>query len=97
MTPFDLRELIEGTRAIYLARGGNKTILKEEQPTIDFAYACVVAISDIDRGEIISTSNAWVKRPGTGEIKAEYFSKVLGMKARHPIRIDQQIRWSDLE
>src|SRR5207253_3103081 len=32
--PAELRELITGTRAIYNALGGRKTILPEEQPTI---------------------------------------------------------------
>lgn len=66
MDPTDLKELIEGSRAIFQALGGRKNVLKEEQPTIDFAYACVVAIRDIRAGEELSMENIWVKRPGTG-------------------------------
>ena len=49
--PAELQELVEGSRAIHQALGGTKDILPEEQPTIDFAYACVVATRDIALGE----------------------------------------------
>merc|ERR1712098_890117 len=45
--PTELRDLIIGSRAIWEARGGTKAILKEEQPTIDFAYASVVTITPL--------------------------------------------------
>lgn len=91
--PMELRELIEGSNAIYEALGGEKTVLKEEQPTIDFAYACVVSIKDIKKGEEFTKENIWVKRPGTGEIKAIDFEKLLGKKAIKDIKKDAQIRW----
>ncbi|EMT52252.1 MULTISPECIES: N-acetylneuraminate synthase family protein [Brevibacillus] len=94
MDPTDLKELIEGSRAIFQALGGRKNVLKEEQPTIDFAYACVVAIRDIRAGEELSMENIWVKRPGTGEIKAEHFDSLLGKKALSPIKQNEQIRWA---
>ncbi len=93
--PRELGELIEGSRAIWQALGGRKEILKEEQPTIDFAYACVVAIRDIAAGEALSRENIWVKRPGTGAIKAVDFEKVLGKKARHAIAKNAQLGWND--
>jgi len=93
MDPKELRDLIEGSRAIFEARGGHKGILAEEQPTIDFAYACVVAIRDIDAGETLGMNNIWVKRPGTGEIKAEHFNELLGKRAKVAIRTNRQLRW----
>lgn len=95
MTPPELGELIEGSRAIHQALGGHKEILPEEQPTIDFAYASVVAIRDIDRGERIDESCIWVKRPGTGEIPAKHFPDVLGRTATRRIAKNEQLRWSD--
>ncbi len=92
ITPPELRDLITGSQAIHQALGGNKSILKEEQPTIDFAYACVVAINDIKEGERFSRDNIWVKRPGTGEIKAEEYNDILGRKSRHAIEKDTQIK-----
>lgn len=92
----ELRELIEGSSAIHLAMGGSKTILAEEQPTIDFAYACVVAIRDILPGETLSMDNIWVKRPGTGEIKAKHFPSLLGATAKVAIARNEQLRWEQV-
>ena len=94
--PAELKDLITGTEAIYKARGGKKEILEEEKPTIDFAYACVVAIKDIKKDETFTRENIWVKRPGTGEIKAVDFHKVLGKKATRHIPKDTQIGWTML-
>ena len=94
--PSELKRLIEGSRAIHQALGGTKDILPEEQPTIDFAYACVVSIRDIAAGEELSRENIWVKRPGTGEIKAVHFDSLLGKTVGKDIPMDTQLQWSDL-
>ncbi|MGA9630580.1 MAG: N-acetylneuraminate synthase family protein [Candidatus Acidiferrales bacterium] len=97
ITPSELQQLIEGTKAIQEALGGHKTILPDEKPTIDFAYACVVSICEIRAGEDLTEKNIWVKRPGTGEIKAVDYERVLGKKARSNIAQNTQIKWTDLE
>jgi len=65
--PHELAELVKGSRAVFVARGGSKTILDEEKPVIDFAYASVVSIRPIRKGEPLTTENVWVKRPGGGD------------------------------
>jgi sialic acid synthase SpsE len=95
--PDELRDLIIGSHAIYQALGGSKTILEEEQSTIDFAYACVVAIKDIKADELFSEDNIWVKRPGTGEIKAIDYKNILGKSAKRDIAMNSQIRRKDVE
>jgi sialic acid synthase SpsE len=96
ITPPELKQLVEGTKAIALALGGHKTILAEEQSTIDFAYACVVSTCDIQAGEALTEKNVWVKRPGTGEIKAGDYERILGRTARANLTRNTQIKWSDL-
>ncbi len=96
MDPYDLKDLIEGSRAIHAARGGCKEILPEEQPTIDFAYASVVAISNIAVGERLTEDNIWVKRPGTGEIMAVDYPKLLNRVAREDIKLNEQVRWNQV-
>ena len=96
LDPHELQELIAGSRAIHLALGGTKDILPEEQPTIDFAYACVVSIRDIAKGERLTKDNIWVKRPGTGEIKAIHFESLFGKTAQRALPKDSQLKWSDL-
>ncbi|NEO25311.1 N-acetylneuraminate synthase family protein, partial [Moorena sp. SIO4A5] len=83
--PTELKELIDGSKVIYSALGGTKEILPEEQPTIDFAYACVVSIREILPEERLTMENIWVKRPGTGQIKAVEFENLLGKKAQRYI------------
>jgi sialic acid synthase SpsE len=95
--PRELRDLVEGSRAIHEALGGRKEILPEEQPTIDFAYASVVSTRPIPVGDRISPENVWVKRPGTGEILAARYEEVLGRTATRDIPADRPIRLADLE
>lgn len=95
--PLELKALVEGANAIHQALGGGKGILPEEQPTIDFAYACVVSIGDIARGEKLGADNIWVKRPGTGEIKAVDYEDLFGRIAAVEIPKNAQLKWDDLE
>jgi sialic acid synthase SpsE len=85
MGPVELKELIIGSIEISKMRGGNKGPVIEEQPTIDFAFATVVAINDIKAGDTLSKKNIWVKRPGTGCIPAGRFESLLGKKAARDI------------
>ena len=94
--PRELHELIIGSNAIFESMGGHKTILVEEHPTINFAYACVVSIKDIKKGDKFSEENLWVKRPGTGKIKAEKYFKILGKQAKRNMPKNTQLTWSDI-
>jgi len=91
------KELIKGTQLIWQMRGGTKEPAKEEQVTIDFAFATVCAIKNIKKGETFTKENIWVKRPGTGEILAEKFNDILGKKAVKNIANDEQLTWKDVE
>jgi len=91
--PVELKDLIKGSRAIWEARGGVKKILKEEKPTIDFAFASVVTTAPVKKGEKFTPKNLWVKRPGTG-IRAAHLKKILGRRARVSILKDRQLKWS---
>lgn len=97
MDPDSASDLLNGIDILYEQRGGQKGALAEEQATIDFAFATVVAISPIKKGEIFSKDNIWVKRPGTGEILAEHFNKILGKKASIDIEVDHHVSWENVE
>ena len=92
--PNELKNLVDWSKEIWKARGGKKDILDDEKPVIDFAYACVVAIKDINKGEALSLDNIWVKRPGTGEIFAKDFEDVLGKVATVDISENTQLSHS---
>ena len=94
--PGELRELIRGSRAIHAALGGKKEILREEEPTIKFAYASVVTTREVHPGEALTNENIWVKRPGTGGIPAADFKKVLGKCVRVHVPKDTQLSWDQI-
>jgi sialic acid synthase SpsE len=53
-------------------------------------------IISIKKGEILTKENVWVKRPGTGEIKAGSYNDVLGKVAYKDVEIDKHLSWSNL-
>jgi N-acetylneuraminate synthase len=90
------RELIEGSRILHLEIGGTKGPVKEEQVTMDFAFATVVTIAPIRAGDSFTKNNIWVKRPGTGAIPAERFEEVLGKKATRDLPADAHLNMDDI-
>jgi sialic acid synthase SpsE len=95
MDPEALSELIDGSIELAKMRGGRKEAAKEERVTIDFAFATVVSIKDIKKGELFTKDNIWVKRPGTGEITAEDYQNILGKTSLVDIQCDKHIKWSE--
>lgn len=93
----ECKELIQFSSEMALMRGGTKQPAKEEQVTIDFAFATVCSIAPIKKGEQFTKENIWVKRPGTGEILAEDFNTILGKVATRTIENDEQLTWKDIE
>lgn len=90
-------ELITSSREIAQMRGGIKEPAKEEQVTIDFAFATVCTIANIYKGEKYTKHNIWVKRPGTGEILAKNFKSILGKIATRDIASDEHLTWKDIK
>ena len=73
-------------------RGGEKIVVKEEQVTIDFAYASVVTIKEVKKGESLTADNIWVKRPGTGDFLAKDYDSLLGKKVTQNIPNNEQLQ-----
>jgi len=89
----ELKDLLNASSEVFSMRGGKKRPLLEEQVTIDFAFATVVTILNIKAGELFTNENLWVKRPGTGEIKAIDYEKIIGKRAKVDINDDTHITW----
>lgn len=96
MDESELAQLISGSIDIWKCRGGSKQPAKEEQVTMDFAFATVVAIRDIQSGEVLSKENIWVKRPGIGGIPAAEFAEIIGRTASRFISSGSQVNRSDI-
>lgn len=93
--PSELKDLIEGSRAIWQSLSGTKDVLAEEAPVIEFAYATVVTTGALKKGEILTRENIWVKRPGSGPIPAERFESVLGKVATRDLPADVHLNPDD--
>jgi N-acetylneuraminate synthase len=97
MDPTDLKNLIEGAKTLFLARGSHKGPIKEEDSCINFAFASVVSTITIKKGEMFSTGNIWVKRPGNGDFNSEDYSSLLGKICSKDIEPGKQIKNTDIE
>lgn len=93
----ELKRLLQASEEIPDMLGGTKEAIQEEQVTIDFAFATVVTIKPIKKGELFTEDNLWVKRPGTGEILAEKYRDILGKRAVCDIEIDTQLKYEMIE
>lgn len=96
MDPSELMELIKGSSEIAQMRGGKKEQVAEETVTSNFAFATVVTIEPISKGDVYTKDNIWVKRPGTGEIHAEHYNEVVGKSASKDLPSDHHLSWVDI-
>lgn len=90
-------DLIVAAKEIRRMQGGSKVASDNEKVTMDFAFATVVSIRPIRKGEMFTEANIWVKRPGTGEIPASEYECVIGKKSTIDIDDDIQIQWNMVE
>jgi N-acetylneuraminate synthase len=66
--------------------------LKKKKKTIAFAFASVVSTKTIQKGEILSRKNIFLRRPGNGDFDVSDFTKILGKKAKFNIKQNVQIK-----
>lgn len=92
MDQMELKELLAQALIMYKMRGGRKGLVGTEKNTAKFAYASVVAIKPIFKGETFTHENLWVKRPGTGDFLAKDYKGLIGKKASLNITIGEQIQ-----
>ena len=91
MDPQALKDLIEGSRNIFEARGDEKTAVDAEGPTIAFAFASVVVTAELDVGDILTEDNLWLRRPGGGDFNAADYDRLLGKKLVAPIKRGERL------
>ena len=91
----ECKDLIEGCKLIWEMRGGTKQPAIEEKVTIDFAFATVVTIKNISKGEKFTKQNIWVKRPGTGDYLAENYNNIIGKTSAKDISNDTHLSFGD--
>lgn len=85
-----LQDLLQAAQEVPSMLGGQKEEALEEKVTSAFAFASVVTIKPIKKGEAFTKDNLWVKRPGNGELLAEEYESILGKIAKYDL--DQNIQ-----
>lgn len=98
LEPYELMELVKGSRAVHAALGDEKKIFPEEEQIVAWAREAVVSERPILKGSVISDNVVWVKRPspGPGAVPARDLKKVIGRTAVVDIPADTQIKWEYL-
>jgi len=96
MNPEALSELINGSIELAKMRGGKKEATKEEQITIDFAFATVVTIKPIKKGEKLNKESIKALRPYSG-ISASKYEKIVGKKATRNLKSHYALKESDFK
>ena len=97
MDPAELGFLIDRSREIHTALMNPKQRTGPEEDVYRFARASVVADADLAAGQVITESDIWARRPGSGEIAGFEFDKVVGKTLKVAVTRNQQLKWSDFE
>ena len=97
MDPAELRFLIDRSKEISIALRNPKNRTQPEEDVYRFARGSVVANRDIMAGHIITEDDIWARRPGTGEISVADFYKVVGVRAKVDLVVNQQLKWEFLD
>ncbi len=96
MDPAELRLLIDRSREIWIAANNPKQRTAPEEDVYRFARGSVVADADLPRGHVIREEDIWARRPGSGEIAAYDFDKVVGRRLTRAVTRNTQLKWDDL-
>lgn len=97
MDPSELRHIIDRSKEIHTALHNSKQRTDAEGPVYAFARASVVADRDLSAGHVITESDIWARRPGSGEIAGYEFDQVVGKTLNRAVTRNTQLKWSDLD
>jgi sialic acid synthase SpsE len=94
--PIELRQMIQGISNVYKSLGQENRVLSSgEMVQKSKMRRSLVAIDDIQEGEILNEYNLGAKRPGTGISVADYH-EYIGRRVTKNIAKDTLIQLSDL-
>lgn len=96
MDPAELRLMVDRSREIWTAARNPKQRTAPEEDVYRFARGSVVADADLPAGHVITESDIWARRPGSGEIPAYDFDKVVGKRLTRAVTRNTQLKWGDL-
>ena len=93
----ELKEMVGTIRTIELAMGnGVKVPALSELSTRNVARKSIVLKKDMKRGDVITSDDLEIKRPGNG-IAPKYMEQLLGKVLKRDIQADELLRYEDME
>ncbi|HUH18006.1 N-acetylneuraminate synthase [Albibacterium sp.] len=92
LEPDELKQMVKAIRNVELALSGSgeKKPSESEQKNLAVARKSIVAAQKIKKGEILSSDNITVKRPGNG-VSPMMWDEVIGSKAKRNFEEDEAI------
>ena len=97
MDPAELKFLIDRSREIHTALNNPKVRTAPTEDVYRFARGSMVADRDLPAGHVVTPSDIWARRPGSGEISVQHFDRLVGAKLTRAVKRNQQLLWSDLD
>lgn len=97
MDGMDLKNLKTGSKKIFLGLKGEKKALREERPTINFAFASVAIVKNIKKGDQFTSENIFTLRPHSGYFKVKDYNGLLGKVATQNLYAGNQLKKSDVK
>ncbi|MEM6465728.1 MAG: N-acetylneuraminate synthase family protein [Pseudomonadota bacterium] len=97
MDPAELRCLVDRSKEIHTALHNSKQRSGPEEAVYRFARGSIVADKDLEAGTVLTEHDIWARRPGSGEIPADQFDRLIGRKLTRAMERNTQLKWSDLE
>ncbi len=97
MDPAELKFLIDRSREIHTALHNPKVRTAPEEDVYRFARGSMVADRDLAAGHVVTPSDIWARRPGSGEISVQHFDRLVGARLTRAVKRNQQLLWSDLD
>lgn len=91
LEPNELKAMVRAVREVESALGdGRKLPANSERRNIQIARKSLIALSDLQPGEVFTVENLGVKRPGGGVSPMRYW-EFLGRRAGQPYVVDEQV------
>tara|TARA_X000000950_G_scaffold171985_1_gene209507 strand:+ start:7312 stop:8355 length:1044 start_codon:yes stop_codon:yes gene_type:complete len=91
----ELADMIKNIKNLYFALGDKKKINPREKQIRKWAFRSIISLRRIKKGEKITKSMIWSKRPGTG-IPSKKMNEIIGREAKSDIPQNSLIKWSQL-
>ncbi len=95
LEPTEAKEFVQEIRAIEEAKGQPRIMFSKH--VNEAGRRSIVAMRDIDSGEVISIKDIDFRRPGDAGISAAEYELVCGKKAKQNIPINSFLKWEWIE